>query len=64
MARSAPKKKTAVRAFNLRGVPAKTFFRIKMAAAAEQLSARDWLLGLAEARLAELERQGKLPKDT
>jgi hypothetical protein len=64
MARSASKKNGPVRAFNLRGVPAKTFFRIKMAAAAEQLSSRDWLLGLAEARLAELERQGKLPKDT
>lgn len=58
----ATKKKTPVHAFNLRAVPAKTFFKIKMAAAAEQLSARDWLLNLAERRVAELEHEGKLPK--
>jgi len=58
----ASKKKAAVHAFNLRAVPAKTFFKIKMAAAAEQMSARDWLLNLAESRVAELEREGKLPK--
>jgi len=62
MARTLPKKKPTLRAFNLRGVPEATFFRIKMAAAAEKLSSRDWLLHLAEARLAELEQQGKLPK--
>lgn len=59
----AARKKAVVHAFNLRAIPAKTFFRIKMAAAAEQLSARDWLLNLAENRVAELERLGKLPKD-
>ncbi|MGQ0557482.1 MAG: hypothetical protein ACT4PN_16235 [Nitrospiraceae bacterium] len=60
----ASKKKAPIHAFNFRGVPEKLFYRIKQAAAVEHLSARDWLLGLAEARLAELERQGKLPKDT
>ena len=57
-----PKKKGPVHAFNLRAVPAKTFFKIKMAAAAEQMSARDWLLKLAENRVVELEHEGKLPK--
>jgi hypothetical protein len=48
--------------FNLRKVPEETFFRIKMAAAAEKQTARDWLLALAQDRLAELEQQRKLPK--
>ena len=60
----ASKKKAPIHAFNFRGVEEKLFYRIKQAAAVEHLSAREWLLGLAEARLAELERQGKLPKDT
>ncbi len=62
MARSTPKKKAPVRAFNLRGISEQTFFNIKIAAATERLSPRDWLLRLAEARLAELKQQGKLPK--
>jgi len=56
------KKKAVVHAFNLRAIPARTFFKIKMAAAAEQKSARDWLLNLAERRIAELEHDGRLPK--
>lgn len=56
--------KASVHAFNFRGVPEKLFYRIKQAAAVERVSARDWLLGLAEARMKELEQQGKLPKDT
>lgn len=63
MARSIPKKQATVRAFNLRSIPEDTFFRIKIAAATERLSPRDWLLRLAEARLAELKQQGKLSKD-
>jgi len=59
----APKKKAPVHAFNLRAVPEKLFFRIKQAAAVEHLSSRDWLLRLAEARLAELEREGKISRD-
>ena len=62
MAPSTPKKKATVRAFNLRGLPEDTFFRIKAAAAVEKRSPRDWLLALAQARLAELVQQGKLPK--
>jgi len=50
--------------FNLRKVPDDLFYRIKMAAAAEKQTSRDWLLALAVARCAELEQQGKLPKDT
>ena len=57
-------KKTKFKVFNLRKVPEDTFFRIKMAAAAEKQTSRDWLLALAQARLAELEQQGKLPKGT
>jgi hypothetical protein len=57
-------KKPKFKVFNLRKVPEETFFRIKMAAAAEKQTSRDWLLALAETRLAELERQGKLPKET
>lgn len=56
-------KKTAFKVFNLRKVPEELFFRIKMAAAAEKQSSRDWLLKLAEGRIQELERQGKLPKE-
>ena len=57
-------KKSQFRAFNFRKVPEETFFRIKMAAAAEKKTSRDWLLALAETRIAELERLGKLPKET
>lgn len=56
-------KKQKFKVFNLRKVPEELFFRIKMAAAAEKLSSRDWLVALAEGRIQELERQGKLPKD-
>ena len=56
-------KKPVFKVFNLRKVPDDLFFRIRMAAAAEKQSSRDWLLGLAEGRIQELERQGKLPKD-
>lgn len=56
-------KKLKFKVFNLRKVPEELFFRIKMAAAAEKQSSRDWLLGLAEGRIQDLERQGKLPKD-
>lgn len=56
------KKPVKVRAFNLRKVPEPLFFRIKMAAAAELMSSRDWVLQLAEKRIRELEEEGKLPK--
>lgn len=56
-------KKQKFKVFNLRKVPEEMFFLIKMAAAAEKQSSRDWLLQLAENRIHELERLGKLPKD-
>lgn len=62
MAHPTHKKKATVRAFNLRGLPEDTFFQIKVAAAVEKQTPRDWLLALAQARLAELKQQGKLPK--
>lgn len=50
------------RVFNLRKIPKELFFRMKMAAAAEEQTSTDWLLGLAESRIKELETMGKLPK--
>jgi hypothetical protein len=59
-----PKKKPVARAFNFRKIPESIFFKIKMAAAAEHQTTRDWLLALAIARIAELEHLGKLPENT
>jgi hypothetical protein len=56
-------KKPKLKVFNLRKVPEDLFFRIKMAAAAEKKSSVEWLLQLAEDRIQELERAGKLPKN-
>ena len=54
---------TPMAALNLRGIPRPVFYRLKMAAAAEQKkSVRDWIMGLIEARIDELERKGILPK--
>lgn len=36
--------------------------RVKMAAAYEGKTVKEFLIGLAEARLAEMERRGILPK--
>lgn len=48
---------------NLRNIPRNTFFRLKMAAAAEQRSVKDLVLDLIEAKLQEMEKKGLLPKE-
>ena len=48
---------------NLRAmIPRSTFFRLKMAAAAEEKSVTDLVLALIEERVQELEKKGLLPK--
>jgi hypothetical protein len=49
-------------AINIRNIPRATFFRIKMAAAAEQKTVSEVVLELLEGRIQELERKGLLPK--
>lgn len=47
---------------NLRNIPRKTLFRLKMAAAAEQRTVKDLVLELIEEKIQELEKKGMLPK--
>lgn len=47
---------------NLRNIPRTTFFRLKMAAAAEQCSVKEFVLELIETKIQELEKKGLLPK--
>lgn len=49
-------------AIHLRGIPRDTFFRLKMAAAAERKTVRELLLKLIESKIQELEKKGLLPK--
>ena len=49
-------------AVHIRGIPRETFFRLKMAAAAEQKTVRELLLKLIEDKIQELEKKGLLPK--
>ena len=49
-------------ALNLRGIPVDTFYRLKMAAAAEHKSVKDLLMELIEGKIEELEKKGLLPK--
>lgn len=49
-------------AWNFRDIPRDLMRRVKMAAAHEGKSVKDFLIELAEARLEELERKGILPK--
>ena len=49
-------------AVHIRGIPRETFFRLKMAAAAEKKTVRDLLLKLIEDKIQELEKKGLLPK--
>jgi hypothetical protein len=49
-------------AWNFRDISRSLMQRVKMAAAYEGKSVKDFLIELAEARLAELERKGILPK--
>lgn len=49
-------------AVHIRGIPRETFFRLKMAAAAEKKTVRALLLKLIEDKIQELEKKGLLPK--
>jgi hypothetical protein len=60
MASKAPSDDSA--AVHIRGISRDTFFRLKMAAAAEQKTVRDLLLKLIEDKIQELEKKGLLPK--
>ena len=48
--------------WNFREIPRPLMRRVKMAAAHEGKTVKEFLIKLAEARLAELERKGILPK--
>ena len=49
-------------ALNLRGIPVETYYRLKMAAAAEHKSVKDLLLEMIGGKIQELEKKGILPK--
>lgn len=49
-------------AWNFRDIPRPLMNRVKMAAAYEGKTVKEFLIGLAEARLAEMEKRGILPK--
>jgi hypothetical protein len=50
-------------AIHIRGIPRETFFRLKMAAAAEKKTVRAMLLKMIEEKIQELEKKGLLPKN-
>jgi hypothetical protein len=60
MPAKAPPNDTA--AVHIRGIPRETFFRLKMAAAAEKKTVRELLLELIEDKIQELEKKGLLPR--
>ena len=49
-------------AWNFREIPRGLMQRVKMAAAYEGKTVKQWLMDLARARLAEMEKRGILPK--
>ena len=49
-------------ALNIRNIPRDTFYRLKMAAAAQHKTVRKLLMELIEGKIQELERKGILPK--
>jgi len=49
-------------ALNIRNIPRSTFYRFKMAAAAEEKSVTDLVIELIEQKIRELEGKGVLPK--
>lgn len=59
MARTPPE---GTGAWNFRDIPRPLMNRVKMAAAYEGKTVKEFLTGLAEARLAEMEKRGILPK--
>lgn len=60
MASKTPPDDTA--AVHIRGISRDTFFRLKMAAAAEKKTVRDLLLKMIDDKIQELEKKGLLPK--
>ena len=52
----------ATGAWNFKDIPRDLMRRVKMAAAYEGKSVKEFLLGLVQARLEELEKKGILPK--
>jgi len=49
-------------AWNFRGIPRDLMRKVKMAAAHEGQTVKDFLINLAEAKIQEFERRGVLPK--
>ena len=49
-------------ALNIRNLPRSTFYRLKMAAAAEEKSVTDLVTELIEHKIRELEAKGLLPR--
>jgi len=49
-------------AWNFREIPRGLMQRVKMAAAYEGKTVKQWLMDLARVRLAEMEKRGILPK--
>ncbi len=47
---------------HIRTIPRDTFYRLKMAAAAQHKTVRELLMELIEGKIQELERKGILPK--
>lgn len=56
------RKQEETTALNLRGIPVETYYRLKMAAAAEHKSVKDLLLEMIAGKIQELEKKGILPK--
>lgn len=56
------KVKEETTALNLRGISVGTYYRLKMAAAAEHKSVKEFLLEVIEEKIQELEKKGILPK--
>lgn len=57
-----PASSDALAALNIRNLPRETFYRLKMAAAAEHKTVRDLVVELIEGKIAELEKKGVLPR--
>jgi len=53
---------TETGAWNFRDIPREIMRKVKMAAAHEGKSVKEFLVELAEARIKELERKGILPR--
>jgi len=57
-----PRPKGKLPGLNIRDIPEDTFYKLKMAAAAERKSVKELLLELIEGKILELEKKGVLPK--